>query len=929
MSIHSIESGPLLRGRRSECETLDRLVSAAQAGRSTVLVLRGEAGIGKSALLDYLREQATGCRVVRAAGAESEMELAFAGLHQLCLPFLDHLDRLPGPQHDAVTTAFGLSAGETPDRFFVGLAVLTLLSDVATDQPLVCIVDDAQWLDRVSTQTLAFVSRRLVAEPVAMVFAVRELEDQHEEWSGLPELVVGGLRNDDARAVLDSAVPGRLDERVRDRIVAETRGNPLALLELSRGMTPAALGGGFVRPDAQPLASRIEQTFVKRVRSLPDETRRLLLTASAEPVGDVPLVRRAADLLGIGAEAAGPAEAAGLIEFRTRVRFRHPLVRSAVYRAGAVTDRQEIHRALAEATDPESDPDRRAWHCALASPGPDETVAAELERCAERAQRRGGVAAAASFLERATELTPQPARRGARATAAARAKLQAGAPDTAYDLLATADGDLLDEAQQAQQARLRAQITFVRSRGSDAVPLFLDAARRLVSLDPAAARETLLEALGAAFFAGRLGNRPDLKEAADAARAAPPGPGPARPIDLLLDGVATRLTDGYAAGVEPLTRALRAFQHQAGGTDDALMNWLWLACPVAPEPIAPDLWDEATWQELATRAVEFARRAGALTVLPVALSYRAGVHIHAGEFAPASSLITEADVITAAAGNAPMRYTSLLLLASRGREAPAVTAIDTAVADATARGEGRALGLAAYATALLHNGLGHYPAAFAAARAACEFEDLGFYGSSLVELVEAAVRNGAPEEAAPALAQLVERTRAGGTAWALGVQARSRALLSDGDRAEALYRQAIEHLSRSRAVVHLARAHLLFGEWLRREGRRVQAREQLRTADQMLTGIGAEAFADRARRELAATGETVRRRTAGDNEALTSQEAQIARLAGDGLTNPEIGAQLFLSPHTVEWHLRKVFAKLGISSRRQLGSPSPEVLGAD
>jgi AAA ATPase-like protein/regulatory LuxR family protein len=918
MSI--IDSGTRLRGRHRECEALDRLITSARAGESAVLVLRGDAGIGKSVLLDYLQEHAAGCRVVRAAGAESEMELAFAGLHQLCAPFLDQLDRLPQPQHDALATAFGLSGGEPPDRFLVGLAVLTLLSEVAADQPLVCIVDDAHWLDRVSTQTLAFVSRRLVAEPVAMAFAVRAGDEQRAELSGLPELVMGGLGILDARALLDSAVAGRLDEGVRDRIVAETRGNPLALLELPRGMTPAALGGGFAAPDVRPLDSQIEQTFAKRVGSLPVDTRRLLLTAAAEPVGDVPLVRRAADLLGIAADAAAPAEAAGLIEFRTRVRFRHPLVRSAVYRAGTARDREQIHRALAEATDPESDPDRRAWHRALASAGPDETVAAELERSAERAQRRGGVAAAASFLERAAELTPDPARRGTRATAAARAKLQAGAPDTAYDLLTTADWGLLDELQRAQRTRLRAQITFVRRRGSDALPLFLDAARRLEPLDHAGAREALLEALDAALFAGRLGRVEDARDAARAARAAPAGPDPPRPIDLLLDGMTTRLTDGYAAGVAPLTRALRAFQQQAGGTGEALMSWLWLACPVVPEPIAPDLWDEATWHELATRAVELARKAGALTVLPVALSYRAGVHVHAGEFAAASRLIAEADAITAAAGNAPMRYTSLLLVASRGREAAAVTAIEAATAEATARGEGRALGLAGYATALLRNGLGHYPAALAAAREACEYEDLGFYGSSLVELVEAATRGGVPAAAATAVEQLDERTRASGTAWALGIQARSQALLADGDHAEDLYRQAIDHLGHSRAVVQLARAHLLYGEWLRRENRRVDARQQLRTAMEMLAGIGAQAFADRARRELAATGETVRKRTDDAGNELTPQEGQIARLARDGMTNPEIAAQLFISPHTVEWHLRKVFAKLGITSRRQLPS---------
>ncbi|SDU68559.1 helix-turn-helix transcriptional regulator [Jiangella alkaliphila] len=907
-----------LRGRHGECDVLDGLLLKARAGQSAVLVLRGEAGIGKSALLDHLLGRAAGCRVARAAGSESEMELAFAGLHQLCLPFLDRLDRLPAPQHDALVTAFGLSAGRPPERFLVGLAVLSLLADVAADRPLVCVVDDAQWLDQVSLQVLAFVARRLAAEPVAMVFAVRDL-DAHLELAGLAELTVGGLSDADARALLDSAVPGRLDEHVRDRIVAETRGNPLALLELPRGVTAAELAGGFWRPDAGPLPGRIEHSFLRRVRSLPPTTQRFLLVAAAEPVGDVSLLLRATTLLELGADAAGAAETAGLIELGARVRFRHPLVRSAAYRAAGSGDRREVHRALAEATDPDADPDRRAWHRAQAAAGPDEAVAAELERSAGRAQSRGGVAAAAAFLERAAELTPDPVRRGVRAIAAARAKLRAGAPDTAHALLATAQLGPLDELHRAQVARLRAQITSVRRRGGDAVAQLLDAARRLEPLDRAAARETYLEALGAAFFAGRLGT--GLPAAAAAARAVPSGPRPPRPTDLLLDGVATRLADGYAAGVPALTRALQAFR--GDDADDAVMSWLWLACPVAPEPIAPDLWDDDAWHDLATRAVRLARGAGALTVLPVALSYRAGVHLHAGEFAAAATLIEESEAIAAATGNPPLRYTPILLAAWRGDETAARAAIDAAVHEAEARGEGRALGLAGYATAVLDNGLGHYGAALAAARTACDYEDLGFYGWSLAELVEAAVRAGAPAEAGAALELLLERAGSSGTDWALGVGARSAALLADGERADALYREAIERLGRSRAAVQQARARLLYGEWLRRENRRASAREQLRAAHETFARIGAEAFAERARRELQATGETVHRRSTGSGLALTTQEAQIARLAGDGLTNPEIGAQLFISPHTVEWHLRKVFAKLDISSRRQLRTALP------
>jgi len=901
-----------LRGRRTELAALDRLLAEVRAGQSRVLVLRGEAGVGKTALLDYLQGQASGFRVARAVGVESEMELAFAGLHQLCTPMLGNLAGLPGPQRDALGTVFGLSTGEVPDRLLVGLAALGLLSAVAEELPLVCLVDDAQWLDQASAQALAFVARRLLAEPVALVFAVREPSEE-QQWRDLLPLAVGGLSSGDARALLDSVTPGRLDERVRDRIVAETRGNPLALLELPRGLSAAELAGGFGVPDTPTLAGRIERSFLRQLQSLPVKTQRLLLAAAAEPIGDVTLLWRAAKWLGVGADAAAPAEAAGLIELGARVRFRHPLLRAAVYRAAALPDRREVHRALAEATDPGADPDRRAWHRALAATGPDEAVARELERSATRAQGRGGVAAAAAFLQRSAELTPDPARRGARALAAAAAKFAAAAPDAAYELLAMAELGRLDQLQRAELARLRARMAFAERRGSDAPQLLLDAAKKLGPLDSGLARETYLEALGAAISAGRLGRGLTVRQAAEAARAAAPSaPRPPRPLDLLLDGAATRLAEGYVAGVPSLRRALDALGRHGGRSEAGIMGWLPLAA------IAPELWDDATWHELTARAVGLAREAGALAVLPVALTYRAAVDVHAGEFGAAAGLIEEANAITAATGSASLGYISMILAAWRGGETQALELIEALVRDATARGWGRVLGLAWYATAVLHNGLGGYEAALVGARRACEYEDLGFFGWSLAELVEAGARSGASDEASAALRQLSERTRAAGSEWALGIQARSRALLSDGPAADTLYREAIDRLGRSRIAVHLARAHLVYGEWLRREQRRVEAREHLRAAHDMFGRFGAAAFAERARRELQATGETVRKRTVDTTDALTVQEAQVARLAAEGHTNPEIGARLFISPRTAEYHLHKVFSKLGISSRRQL-----------
>lgn len=902
-----------LRGRDNECDVLDRLLKDVRAGRSQALVLRGEAGVGKSALLEYVEQGASDCRVARAAGIEYEMELAYAGLHQLCAPFLDLRGRLPQPQRDALETAFGLSAKPAADRFVVGLAVLGLLSEAAEERPVVWVVDDAQWLDNASALSLAFVARRLLAESVALVFAVRE-PTVSRELHGLPELRLGGLSASDSRALLDAVWPGRLDEAVLNRVVAEARGNPLALLELPRALTPAQLAGGFGLPDGTPVASRIEQSFLRRLESLPDDTRRLLLTAAAEPLGDATLLWRAADGLGLRADDAGPAQTAGLIDFGALVRFRHPLVRSAVYQAATVPDRRAVHHALAEATDPALDPDRRAWHRAHAASGLDETLADELELSAGRAQARGGIAAAAAFLERAAELTPDPERRGRRALAAAQVKLESGAAEPAQELLAAAERCPLDGLQRARVARLRAQIAFALRRGSNAPPLLLDAAEQLAPLDARLAREAYLDALGAAIFAGRLHRQVGPKEVATAARTAPPGCEPPRPTDLLLDGLATRYTEGYVAGLAALRRALTAFGQDSQEDEDDLRRWFWL-----PWLVAGDLWDDEMWEWLSTRAVRVARTSGALNVLPLALTYRAAVHLHAGEFAAASALTEEADAITEATGNAPVKFWSIVLAAWRGVEADALDLMSWGLENTTERGEGRGIAGWGYATAVLYNGLGRYEAALAGARAGCEYDDLGISGFCLVELVEAAARSGAREEAAVALRRLEERTDAAGTNWALGVQAWARALITDGQAAEPLYREALDRLDHPRVRVQLARAHLVYGEWLRRENRRVDAREHLRKAHEMFDRAGALAFADRAGRELSATGETARARTDDARSLLTPQETQIARLARDGLSNPEIGAQLFISPRTVQYHLRKVFQKLDITSRNQLG----------
>jgi DNA-binding CsgD family transcriptional regulator len=908
--------------RRGERGVLDQLINAVRAGGSRVLVVRGEPGVGKTALLEYLAGHAAGCQVVRAAGVESEMELAFAGLHQLLAPMLDRAGRLPGPQRDALRTAFGLSAGPVPDRFLVGLAVLGLVSEVAAERPLVCVVDDEQWLDRASVQALGFAARRLAAEPVGLVFAARVAG---AELAGLPELAVAGLAEQDARSLLEAALTGPVDARVRDLIVAETRGNPLALLELPRGLAPAQLAGGFGLPSAGPLPGRIEESFRRQLDGLPEQTRRLLALAAADPSGDPLLVWRAAARLGIPVQAGTAAAGAGLVEFGPRVRFRHPLVRSAAYRWAPVQQIQEVHAALAQATDPAADPDRRAWHRAQAAAGPDEEVAAELERSAGRAQRRGGLAAAAAFLDRAALLTPDPNRRAQRLLAAARANRDAGELDAALGLLVAAEAGPLNARQAAQIEHLHGQIAFDQGRGTDGARLLLSAAQRLEPLDAALARETYLEAIWAAIYAGDLGRPGGVREAAQAARAAPPGPSPPRAVDVVLDAVAVRFTQGHAAAAPALTRALELLVSLDAGVGEA-RRWLWLADGRAGAMIALELWDFEAWRALAARQVQVARDMGALVQLQYALNFLARVHILTGELSAAGRLIEEDRLIMEATGNPPAGYAALMLAAWQGREQEATELIQATVQDAARRGTGRLAGSAACASAVLHNGLGQYEAARDAARQVFQRDQLALGHLVVAELAEAAARTGEVTLVQTALDWLSERTRVIRTEWVLGIEARVRALLSDGPAADGFYRESVERLARARVGAELARSHLLYGEWLRRQGRRLDAREQLRTAYQMLEEMGMEAFAGRAGRELRATGETARKRTtpaarpgaAGASDVLTAQEAQVARLARDGLSNPEIGARLFISPRTAQYHLSNVFTKLAISSRSQL-----------
>jgi DNA-binding CsgD family transcriptional regulator len=904
-----------LVNRHSECAILDRVVEAVHAGESRALVLSGEPGVGKTALLEYLHERASACHIVRVAGVQSEMELAFAALHQLCSPVLGSLPGLSLPQRDALRTALGMSPGPPPDRFLVGLAVLSLLSGAAEQQPLLCLVDDEQWLDRTSAQALGFVARRLQAESVGLVFTTRA---PSSDLAGLPELKVEGLREADAQALLDAELAGPLDTGVRDQILAETHGNPLALLELLRGLTMQQLAGGFGLPGTIDLPGGIDENFRRRVDVLPDQTRQLLLIAAAEPLGDPVLVWRAAARLGIGAQAAAPAVHASLIEFGTRVRFRHPLVRSVVYGSASPQHRQQVHGALAHVTDREHDPDRHAWHRAHAAPGPDEDVAAELERSASRAQARGGVAAAAAFLERATTLTLDPARRIERALGAAGANLQAGAFDTVRQLLSIAEAGAITDLQQARIDLIAADLAFVTNRGSDAPSLLLKAAKRLEPIDPGLSRSTYLQAFSAAMLAGRLALGGGVLEVARAAGAAPPPRHATRAPDLLLDGLAAHFEGGYEAGLPILRRALDVFG--IGMSVDEQLRCHWVAGVVAPH-----LWDDERWHLLSDRHVQLARGVGALSELPLAISLRAFTMLFAGDMTGAASLVGEIQVVLDATATHLAPYAELGLAALRGEQAQAAALIEATISEVNLRGEGIGIAVAEWANAVLNNGLGSYEQAMQAAQRATAYSvEMVTPSWATAELVEAAVRSGHNDVGADALRRLTERTTPIGTDWARGVEARSRALLSEGDAAERLYLVSIESLGSTRVRTELARAHLLYGEWLRRERRRIDARAQLRIAHEMLDTMGMDAFAERARRELQATGETARKRVVATyDQELTAQEARIARMARDGLSNPEIGVRLFISARTVQFHLKNVFTKLGISSRSQLDRVLP------
>jgi DNA-binding CsgD family transcriptional regulator len=904
-----------LLGRRGECEFLDALLADARGGRSRAVVLRGESGAGKSALLKYVVERADGWRVATGTGVESETELAFGGLHQFCAPMLDRLELLPGPQRDALETVFGLRAGKTPNRFLVGLATLTLLAEAAEEQPLLCVVDDAHWLDTASAQMLLFVGRRLLAEHIALVCAARTGAGDHV-FAGLPEMSVDGLRDRDARSLLLSRVPGPIDAAVCQRIITESRGNPLALMELARMSTGAAFAGGFGTPAGDSVARKIAHVYGTRLDALPADTRLLVVMAAAEPLGDRALLDRAAEVLGIEMAHLLPAVDAGLVRLESRVEFTHPLARSVAYQSADADDRYLVHAALAEATDDQRDPDRRAWHRARATAAPDEEIASELEQSAERAQTRAGAGAAAAFLRRALELTAEPGRRAHRALAAADACFQAGDFESAQRVLTTAESHGLGEFLAARASLLRGQLALVLDYGGNAAHLLLQAARELEPFDMELARGAYLRAYGSAFFAAHLGQPGGMLEICRAVVDLPQPRGVPLAKDLLLEGVARLHTNGFGEALPILREAAGALSRMP---DEDVLRW-----GLQASMASTIIWDSDAKSAICERQLDVVRSAGALAELPAFLQTLALDKAANGDLTAARILIAESHNVAAATGSGLPAFADLRLFALQGRQADASALIAATIERAAELGQGFAVSNAHWAACVLYNGLARYQDAAAAAREVTS-KDVHLYPAiwALPELVEAASRLGEMDMAREAVDRLEEITQLAGTDWALGIQARSRALVSEGTAADGLYQAAIERFARTRLRPELARAHLLYGEWLRRESQGAAAREQLRTAHEMFDGMGMEAFADRARRELARTGEKVDRRSPEVHNELTAQEQQIAELARDGNSNREIAASLYLSSRTVEWHLRKVFAKLGIKSRHQL----PTVLG--
>ena len=915
-------SGPArhadLIGRATESEAVQGVLTSVRGGFSATLVLRGEAGIGKTALLEFAIESAWDFQVLRVTGIESEMELGFAALHQLVRPLSTAIENLPGPQQRALASAFGLAEGPAPDRFLVGLAILTLLSEASNERRLLCVVDDAQWLDQASAEVLAFVARRLHADRIAFLFAVREPSEHHVDLEGLSSLRVPALSPVAAREVITGLVTGSLDWSVGGKIAERAAGNPLALVEMTRELSADQLAGAALLPDPLPLGEDVQQRYWRRVAALPVPQQEFLLLAAAEPSGDLDLLERAVAHLGLDPDVARSAEISGLVDFAGRVAFRHPLIRSAVYTGAPYQARRRVHAAIAAVSDQERDVDRIAWHLSAAALAPDEDIAVLLERSADRAKSRGGFSAGAAFLRRAAELTPDTGRRAERLLAAAGAEFASGRADKALALLDQATPDLYAPRQQAAGLQLRGGIQSALGEGNRASSTLLQAAQALAPLDPSASLDTLVDGLIAAFYSGRSA-RLEALEALANARTADPAAESAEPPSipvLILDGYTALLSGDYVKAGSLLRRLVSVLVAD-DLPDDQGLHWygygMWCAC---------ELFDFDAWQHMADRWVAICREKGALMTLPLALDYLGTVQAFTGYLSAGETSNAEGRDILSATGNpdrlGSSRAVELIAPMYRGRAVEVRQAATAMLRDSAERGQGAGFYYSHYVLAMLEISVHNYDIALGHARVILDDNGPYFGGMILPEAVEAAVHCDDQVTADLALERLTVRAEMGGTEMALGLLARCRALVTRDDGSEALYTEAIQHFENCRNPLQLARTHLLFGEWLRRRRRRLEAREHLQEAHNLFENIGVVKFTERARLELAATGVQAREHTVRTNDQLTERESQIASLVAAGATNAQVATQLFISSNTVDYHLRHIYRKLGVSSRTKM-----------
>ena len=906
---------PLL-GRQGERDAIDERLAAVRDGLSGVLMMTGEPGIGKTRLLEYAAAAAADLTVIWLTGVESETQLGFGALHRLLRPFLDRVPGLPAPQRDALCAAFGLSGSEPPDRYLIGLATLTMLSGVAADQPLLCLVDDVHWLDRESAEALAFTAGRLHADSLAFIFSARPEAAGKAAFAALPVHRLGGMEPLDARALIALGVEGFLDPIVADRLIAGTGGNPLALIELTVQLSPEQLAGVAPLPDRLPVSRTMDAHFRSAIGALPADTRTLLLLMAAAPADDSPLIWRAAGSLGLSARAADAAVERGIVTRGPRPAFRHPLIRSAVYADADPGQRRQVHAALAAACDCVGDAERSAWHRAEAAAGTDDRVAAELEAAAELARARGGYSGQALFLSRAAELTSVPERRAERLLAAADAHLISGDPAAAETLLDMAAAHLNDPVPRARALRTRAVVEMFHVRVANVPAMLMDAVAELGDQDRGMTWELLFEAMHAALMAQDRASGTTLSDVAKATAAAWHDPdAPDWSADLIMEGLARRVAEGHEKAAPVLRRALARLR----GAVELKESGIPLAVLVS---LATDeLWDIESRRELADRLGAADRGQGALYALGMTLLVAAQAEIVAGRFAEADACYAQADDFFAATGfPADGVVNRAYLLAWSGREDELRVALAGIENLADSFGHGLMLEMGLHALAILDLGAGRYQSALDHALSIFRHDPPGVGNLVLPLIVEAGVRVGQHEAASAALARMAERAHAAGTPWGLGLLARCQALMSADENAEARYRDSVELLSQVPVALDLAHTRLLFGEWLRRRKRRREARWHLRAAHQLFGSCGAAAFAERARAELLATGEQVRKRTVPAPSDLTPQERQVAILAAGGSTNAEIASRLFVTVSTVEFHLNKVFRKLGISSRRQIES---------